>query len=109
MTCKCGVQITSLNSQRNGNLDTCLQCAIASASKLRYVLKRKDQLIAEEIVCQTHYREDLSAGGAMSPLEDREKRNGYVQTITPYTGEHDCLTCMEEADQQAESAEGARV
>lgn len=99
----CDVPLTSLTSQKNGNLDTCLTCAIASAPLLFYTLKRKDQVLVEEVICQRHYRE-ASNGGGMDPLSTREIGAGMKQIVTPYSGERECFTCAEEAERRKGSA-----
>lgn len=94
----CDVPITLLTSQKNGNMDTCLSCAIEAAPLLRYVLKRRSDVLHDDVVCQQHYREDSQAGGYMAPLADREIGAGYVQTVTPYAGDRPCATCAELAE-----------
>lgn len=105
MTCTtCQQLITLLNSQKNGNYETCLNCAINQAPKVRYVLKRRSEVIHDDIVCQRHYQEDAQPGHYMQPLTDREKVAGYERIVTPYDGERVCETCEEQAERKAGAA-----
>lgn len=100
----CDTPITLLTSQKNGNLDTCLKCAIDRAPFLYYTLKRRSELLAAEVICQRHYREEKEPGRSMGPLADREIGAGYVQTVVPYSGDHQCATCEAEADRRKGTA-----
>lgn len=95
----CDAPITLLSSQKNGNLDTCLNCAIEQAAKLRYVFKRRDQVISDEILCQRHYQADKAV--LLQPLTEREKQAGLTQSVTPYSGPHTCVTCMDEDENES--------
>jgi len=101
----CDIQLTSLTSQKNGNLDTCAKCAIEQAPFLFYTLKRRDQVIIEEIICQKHYAQASQPGRDMAPLSVGELSAGMKQTVTPYTaGNRPCATCEEEAERQKGTA-----
>lgn len=106
----CSQAITLLNSQRRVNAsgdgieDQCLPCAITAAPMLYYTLKRKQQLIAEEVICQAHYQIEKRDGHSMGPLATREVGAGYVQTVVPYAGDHPCQTCADEAERQKGSS-----
>lgn len=105
MNClSCDVPITLLTSQRNGNLDTCLTCAIAAAPMLRYILKRRSDTIIDEVICQAHYQEHAQPGRGMAPLADRELGAGYTQTVVPYVGDRRCDTCESDAAHQKGAA-----
>ncbi len=89
----CQQPISLLTSQRNGNLDTCLKCAIEQSPLLLYTLKRRDQTVIVEIICQSHYREHAQPGRGMAPLSVQEEAAGVKQIVIPYDGDRTCETC----------------
>lgn len=93
----CDVPITSLTSQKNGNLDTCLSCAIEHASFVRYTLKRRTELIDDVILCQQHYQDDKAV--LLQPLTEREQAAGMVATLAPYSGIYECRVCADVKEQ----------
>jgi hypothetical protein len=101
----CDQPITLLNSQKNGVLDCCLTCALDRAAFVRFTLKRKGQVIDDEIVCRRHYQQHSRDGFSMAPLSEREKLTGMTQTVVPYEGDHGCHSCEDEAMHQAKPAE----
>lgn len=56
----------------------------------RYTFRRKDQLIATEVLCD---RCLLLSPEKTTPLSDREEANGYRTTLTLYSGEEPCADC----------------
>lgn len=89
----CDVPITSLTSQKNGNLDTCVTCAIDLAPFVRYTLKRRSEVLDDLILCHSHYQEDHAV--LLQPLTQKEIAAGMTQTVTPYSGVYGCRTCAE--------------
>lgn len=100
---RCDAPISLLSSQKTGDLETCLNCAIEQAPLLRYVLQRKSEpATVDEVICQQHYQAHKDRG--MGPLSDREIGAGYKQTVTPYSGDRRCECCAEEAERRKGSA-----
>lgn len=98
----CEQPITLLNSQKNGTLDQCLPCALNAAPLVLYRLKRRSEVIVCEVICQSHYQEQLQPGRGMEPLSEREQGAGYTASAKPYTGQGTCATCDAEAMHAAE-------
>ena len=70
-------------------------------SLLHYTLKRRGQLITDEVICHAHYTEQQQEGRGMAELSDRDVKAGYVQTATPYTGDRLCETCEQERERHS--------